>query len=305
MTCTFVLAAAALLASPDRFAAWLDVDVPIADGFAGTSTADGHARATAHGRVAAVDARGAVTLDHAYYENHERKEIRSIYAPLATVAVKPGDVVRRGQALGAVRSGASFTVKLHAGRDVELRPFLRTHRTLFVPQEEERLVLVDVNGYALRLYERGRAVGTWDVGFGQAKGAKEQRGDNRTPLGMYFVVDRVRGEIPGEFGRFYGGHWVKLNYPNRYDAERGRAAGWLDVERARRIADAWSARKLTDQKTRLGGGIGFHGWAGPWQGRAAGRPDDAHLSWGCVVMHNEDIAAVFDRLPVRTMVVLF
>jgi lipoprotein-anchoring transpeptidase ErfK/SrfK len=48
----------------------------------------------------------------------------------------------------------------------------------------------------------------------------------------------------------------------------------------------------------LGGGIGFHGWAGEWEGPRA------RLSWGCVVLHMRDVARVFDAIPVGAMVVL-
>jgi lipoprotein-anchoring transpeptidase ErfK/SrfK len=56
---------------------------------------------------------------------------------------------------------------------------------------------------------------------------------------------------------------------------------------------------LTNQKTQLGGGIGFHGWASEWNGS-----ENARLSWGCVVMHNPDIRRVFDDIPLGAMVVL-
>ena len=35
------------------------------------------------------------------------------------------------------------------------------------------------------------------------------------------------------------------------------------------------------------------------------RGGGAHLSFGCVVMHNRDIASWFDDVPIGTMVVIF
>ncbi len=95
--------------------------------------------------------------------------------------------------------------------------------------------------------------------------------------------------------------WHKLNYPNRHDAERGFSRGWLTAPVRDAIARDWAARQPTDQKTRLGGGIGFHGWASEWDGADGGY----QLSWGCVVMHSADIAAMFERVPVGATVVLF
>ena len=37
---------------------------------------------------------------------------------------------------------------------------------------------------------------------------------------MYFVIDKRRGNFPGDYGAYYGGHWIKINYPNRFDAPR-------------------------------------------------------------------------------------
>jgi len=63
---------------------------------------------------------------------------------------------------------------------------------------------------------------------------------------------------------------------------------------------AWGERKLTPQNTPLGSGIGFHGWASEWKKKSG-----ANLSFGCVVLHNKDIAAWFDEVAMGTMVVIF
>jgi lipoprotein-anchoring transpeptidase ErfK/SrfK len=92
-----------------------------------------------------------------------------------------------------------------------------------------------------------------------------------------------------------------VNYPNAWDADRGLAEGLITREVRDRIARAWAERKPTDASTRLGSGIGFHGWAGEWTLEETG----GRLSWGCIVMHNPDIARLFDRIPERAMVVVF
>ncbi len=115
---------------------------------------------------------------------------------------------------------------------------------------------------------------------------------------MYFVVEKSTGPFGGAVGPYYGGHWTKINYPNRYDARRGVAEGWIDAGTARQIERDWERRRLTVQNTRLGSGIGFHGWAHEW--------DDSlgHLSWGCLVTHMRDVEQIYAQLPVGTMVVL-
>jgi hypothetical protein len=79
--------------------------------------------------------------------------------------------------------------------------------------------------------------------------------------------------------------------------EWGLGQGLIDSGTARRIAGQWAERAATPQGTRMGGGIGLHGWIGPWTG--------GHLSWGCLVLQNEDIAALFNGIPRGAMVVIF
>ncbi len=297
-------------AAPDAFETYLRPPAPPADGFeplpgATRSRPGGEVRALAHGRVEAVGAEGrSLTLEHFYYENHELLRARSEYAGLEAVALRPGETVRRGQPLGRVAAKERLTVTLHAGKRLsaeEARAFTQARSRLPLPASEPVLLLVSQASHELRLYERGREVSRAQVGFGQAEGRKQVRGDNRTPHGMYFVVQKHRGAFSGPYARYYGGHWIRLNYPNAWDAERGLAQGLITRRVRDRIARAWAERKPTDASTRLGSGIGFHGWAGEWTLEETG----GRLSWGCVVMHNPDIAALFDRVPEGTMTVLF
>jgi hypothetical protein len=296
--------------APDVFEAYLRPPAPPADGFdpspASTRAAAGaEVRALAHGRVEGVgDAGQALTLEHFYYENHELLRVRSEYTGLEGVTLRAGETVTRGQPLGRVNAKRRLAVLLHSGRQLsaaEARSFTQARASLPVPAQEPVLLLVSQAENELRLYEEGREVSRVEVGFGQAAGRKRVRGDNRTPMGMYFVVQKHRGSFSGPYGEYYGGHWIRVNYPNRWDADRGLAEGILTREVRDRIARAWDERKPTDASTRLGSGIGFHGWAGEWTLKETG----GRLSWGCIVMHNPDIARLFDRVPERAMVVVF
>jgi hypothetical protein len=294
----------------DVFEEYLRPPAPPADGFdplpgPARMPAGSEVRALAHGRVEAVSAEGgSLTLEHVYYENHELLRIRSEYVGLEGVKPRPGEPVTRGQVLGRVGAKGRLAVSLHSGKRLsaaEARSFTGARARLPVPAREPVLLLVSQSGNELRLYEEGREVARAQVGFGQAEGRKRVRGDNRTPMGMYFVVQKHRGSFSGPYGEYYGGHWIRVNYPNAWDADRGLAEGLLTREVRDRIARAWAERKPTDASTRLGSGIGFHGWAGEWTLEET----DGRLSWGCIVMHNPDIARLFDRVPERAMVVLF
>jgi murein DD-endopeptidase MepM/ murein hydrolase activator NlpD len=289
-------------------------------------------RAVANGRAAFVVDAGeqwgkVIAIEHVFYLNHLRNKVRSVYANIGEVFIKAGDQVSRGQKIGVARRdpGALFGGQLHLEirRDESLPPnywpssegrgsqwvkqtyiapgeFITRHRRLFVPQNEPVLVLVDQQLYKLRLYRNNAVEAEVDISLGQAKGQKRVQGDNKTPKGMYFVTQKHRGKIGGTYGAYYGGYWIKVNYPNRFDAEWGRGEGIVSPQQEASIRSRWEQRTPTLETTRLGGGIGFHGWIAEWQNHGP-----RHLSWGCVVMHLYDLNKLFERIPVGAMVVIF
>jgi hypothetical protein len=294
----------------DVFEAYLRPATPPADGFDPMPVptrlrAGSELRALAHGRVEAVGADGrSLTVEHLYYENHELLRVRSEYAGLDGVTLRPGEPVTRGQRLGRVRSRKQLAVTLHTDEPLsaaEARSFTQARASLPLPAREPVLLLISQADHEMRLYAQGQEVRRVEVGFGQAEGRKQVRGDNRTPLGMYFVVQKHKGTFSGPYAEYYGGHWLRLNYPNPWDAERGLEQGLITREVRDRIVRAWTERKPTEASTRLGSGIGLHGWADTWTLEETG----GRLSWGCVVMHNPDIATLFDQVPEGSMVVLF
>lgn len=287
--------------------------------------------ATANGKVSFAGSCGklwgnVIVVQHLYYENHKRKTISSVYVHLEKVHVKKGDIVQRRQKIGTI--GRDPDGQYYAHLHFELRhntridpsfwpsaegksmdwirrnyaapsAFIGAHRNLFVPQDEPTLILVDQDRYTMHLYQKGNMVGQFDVSFGQSKGRKRRQGDNKTPKGIYFVIDHHRGHFGGDYGAYYGGHWIKINYPNRYDAAWGRSQNLISADLEKEISHKWSHRRKTVENTPLGGGIGFHGWIREWDN---GGP--RHLSWGCIVLHNRDIAGIYDKIPPGTMVII-
>jgi murein DD-endopeptidase MepM/ murein hydrolase activator NlpD len=288
--------------------------------------------AAANGRVVFAEQYGrlwgnVIVIDHVFYENHLKRRIRSLYAHLQTLRVKAGELVKRRQQIATIGQDPdkAFRAHLHLelrwdetlaptyrpssnGKDLiwvrehyaEPSGFIAAHRSLFTPKQEESLILVDQERYKMRLYQLGKLKNEYDISLGQGKGQKRIQGDNKTPKGMYFVLNKRRGQFNGAYGAYYGGYWIKLNYPNRYDAERGRAEGLISAEQEQSIVAKWKQRKATLETTRLGGGIGFHGWAQEWA-----NDGPRHRSWGCVVMHLYDIIKLFDQIPPGAMVVIF
>ncbi len=86
---------------------------------------------------------------------------------------------------------------------------------------------------------------------------------------------------------------------NKYDADRAVAQQMISPQQQSAITAAWEKRVATLETTKLGGGIGFHGWIKEWDNSGP-----RHLSWGCVVMHLYDIQKLYDQIPEGTMVVI-
>lgn len=287
---------------------------------------------TANGRVIFAENCGAssgntIIIEHNFYENSERRNVRSVYTRLQEIKINKGDELRRRQLIAntgrdsETTNSPQFYFELTWNKDLPptcpapandrdqsqvqknhalLMDFISSHRKLFVPQQEPTLVLVDQKSYKMRLYKSGNLRGEFEVSFGQSKGTKRVQGDNKTPVGMYFIVQKHRGKFDGVYGGYYGGHWIKINYPNKYDAERGMSEGIIDAGQFAKINATWNNREPTLENTKLGGGIGFHGWISEW-----GNNENRHLSWGCVVMHIYDISRLFDEMTPGAMVVIF
>lgn len=287
--------------------------------------------ATAAGRIVAAGTYPGpwgriVVIEHAFYENNSQRRIFSVYAHLSEIAVETGAIVGRRERLGAIGRDPDGTFKAHLhfelrwdgalapdywpssnGNDVAWirehyappTDFVAAHRSLYVPHTEPVLFVVDTAAFSMRVYHKGESQAEYRVAFGQGVGQKRIRDDLKTPRGMYFVVEKSRGPFSGEFARYFGGYWMKINYPNPYDAEWGRSQGLIDTAQQASISKAWSQRRTTLQDTKLGSGIGFHGWVEEW-----GDEGSRQMSFGCIVMHPRDVGAVFEQTPVGTMVVL-
>lgn len=291
----------------DPFDAWRSLPPPVADGFAvpvgrgWTGCGSGcweRAAPAPVGAMAAgtVEASGpdVVRIRHAWYEDEvptvATSEWRGLLDPPPV-----GAVVGRGDRLG---TASHLTVVLDGADD--LGGFLAAHDRLVVPGDAHVLALVSHELREMRVYTDGVETGRFPVALGQAPGAKEVRGDNRTPKGLYWIVQRSRGPFEGPVGPYYGTLWLRLNYPNRWDAARGLADGVITAAQAAEITRAFDARGPTPRDTALGSGIGIHGWNGAWRLDGSRR-----LSWGCIVTQPADADALHAALPDGTLVALF
>lgn len=90
-----------------------------------------------------------------------------------------GTVLGRGDPLG---TASRLTLAIEDQPD--LGAFLGAHVHLIVPGEAHVLALISHDLREMRVYTDGVETGRFPVALGQAPGAKEIRGDNRSPKGL-------------------------------------------------------------------------------------------------------------------------
>lgn len=137
-----------------------------------------------------------------------------------------------------------------------------TRHAIAVDASRSRMYLFVNDAHGLKL------VSDHYVSLGKLGVDKKEQGDQRTPLGVYFITSRLGG---AQLKDFYGPGALALNYPNEYDRRRGKT----------------------------GSGIWLHGVPPQNFARTPQSTD------GCVVLANEDISQLLrDVSPRRTPVVI-
>lgn len=128
-------------------------------------------------------------------------------------------------------------------------------------------IAVDASRSRLYLFENGasgtKLIADYYISVGKAGVEKVVEGDARTPLGVYYITSNLD---PKTLKDFYGSGALPINYPNPYDARRGKT----------------------------GYGIWLHGTP-PDQFARAPKASD-----GCVVLANPDLERIIRTVEIRT-----
>lgn len=127
------------------------------------------------------------------------------------------------------------------------------------------------------------------------RGDKRNRGDGRTPIGTYRIVDFNDGS---RFEIF-----MHLNYPNVKDAFFGYKAHVISRRDFDRIVAALRSGATPPQDTALGGAIGIHGLG---VANAEQLKIHRNLDWteGCIALTNSEIRELRRYVAVGTKVVI-
>jgi hypothetical protein len=268
-----------------------------------------------------------VYIEHYFHENGQVKKVFSLYAHLNEIKTEKGKVVKRRELIGTIGDGhKSYPPHLHfeirkqsmESKSVTYWPssdnkntqwvktnyfspskFISTHRKIIVPVTVSDLLWVKKHEYSMKYYRYGKLEKTFEIALSQnSKGAKQMQGDNKMPEGEYRIIQKSRGPFSGDVAEYFGPAWMRLNYPNNFDAERGLKNSMISQNQYNSIVKANNELREPDKTTALGGGIGIHGWKGSWP------LSFRDLTWGCISMNNSDLDTWYKKFPIGTIVII-
>lgn len=135
----------------------------------------------------------------------------------------------------------------------------------------QHAIAVDASRSRLYLFKNSSAglelIADYYISVGKAGTSKKAEGDQRTPLGVYYITSNLN---PKSLKDFYGSGALPINYPNVLDTRRGKT----------------------------GGGIWLHGTPPNQFSRPPLATD------GCVVLANPDLENIIRTVAIRSTPVL-
>jgi L,D-transpeptidase YnhG len=138
---------------------------------------------------------------------------------------------------------------------------------LSLSTRNKHAIAIDASRSRLYLFENTTAglklVSDYYISVGKAGTVKSVEGDQRTPLGVYYITSNLN---PKSLKDLYGSGALPINYPNILDTKRGKT----------------------------GGGIWLHGTPHDQFSRAPQASD------GCIVLTNPDLTRIIRTVEVRT-----
>ena len=124
-------------------------------------------------------------------------------------------------------------------------------------------------------------------------GTKLQRGDNKTPIGTYKILDFKANS------RFH--FFMLINYPNQVDAWHGYIDNRINAREFKQIIVANRNNQVPPQNTVLGGYIGLHG-IGEITEQKLSIHNKENWTEGCIALTNEEISDLRNYVTIGTTI---
>jgi murein L,D-transpeptidase YafK len=201
------------------------------DGSAEASLLEVYAMAAKGQSRLALEKASKIVQDH---PNFQLAQL--VYGDLLAARIRPvrtlGDVPPEmaqssAETLGELRDESQKRVIASKERP---RAGLIPSQFLQLSQKTRHAIAVDASRARLYLFENGPSgltlLADYYISVGKAGVSKNAQGDQRTPLGVYYVTSNLD---PKSLKDFYGSGALPINYPNMLDAKRGKTGGgiWL------------------------------------------------------------------------------
>lgn len=254
---------------------------------------------------------GEVWLENHFLENGQPQHVLTGYTGICACELKAGDLVKRRQRIAQIAPGshntsAHLTIILRhllyaeaATWPTSVSTFIRSHRHLLVPAKEQRVIIAIKHAYQLYVCEKGQTKLTLPMALGQeGRQRKTTDGDNATPVGEYRITQKSKGPFDGTYGAYLGAAWLRLNYPNAYDARTALSEKRITKKQHEQITAAAQQGAMSPRGTPLGDGIGIHGWISDWT------DGPHHLTWGCLSLRKADLIQLHDLVRNGTRVLI-
>ena len=224
--------------------------------------------------IGQAQTRTALARAEALVKDHPNFSLAQlVYGDLLTAQQRPvrafGDVPEQhaqtgGQVLADLREESQLRM-----RALRERPPAGAIPAQFVQlsPKNKHAIAIDTSRARLYLFQNGpdglKLIADYYISLGKSGTEKTAEGDLRTPLGVYFITSNLD---PKSLKDFYGAGALPINYPNPYDARRGKT----------------------------GRGIWLHGTPPDQFSRAPKATD------GCVVLANPDLERIIRTVEVRS-----
>jgi murein DD-endopeptidase MepM/ murein hydrolase activator NlpD len=270
-----------------------------------------------------------ILIRHCFLNNNSIDTVFSLYAHLDTILVRKNEVIPGRIPIGTIGDGPDTTMDAHLHFEIRKNSlkdyqvdffpgnnskdstwiglhyespsvFIKAHTTLTVPAYEAHMLIAVKHKYKMYYIRGSKKYTTYEIALSQNPiGHKVKRGDNRLPEGAYRIIQKARGPFGGAYGAYFGPVWIRINYPNNFDAKIALHSGLLPRSDYDRIIKANNSGKWPPKNTKIGGGIGLHGWDGQWDING-----NRHLTWGCISMQNSDIDSLYNYIPIGTKILI-
>ncbi|MDB5859023.1 MAG: hypothetical protein JWQ76_2712 [Ramlibacter sp.] len=224
--------------------------------------------------IGQAQSRAALAKAEALVREHPNFQLAQlVYGDLLMAQQRPvrsfGDVSDT-----AAQSGAQMLAELREESQLRIRALRERPPANSIPAQflqlsprSKHAIAIDTSRARLYLFANEptglKLIADYYISVGKLGVEKTEEGDLRTPLGVYYVTSNLD---PKSLKDFYGAGALPINYPNPYDARRGKT----------------------------GRGIWLHGTP-PSQFSRAPKATD-----GCVVLANPDLQRIIRTVEVRT-----